>query len=110
MSSKLNKEHLLFDGDHSEDCLISSLTIPTALMLQVDVALGAEEMVEKLTEKNLELEEQIEELQEKANDLVSKLEWWSPSFFVFSFYSCLPLIHPFAFVRLCLVGGAKGTQ
>ena len=45
--------------------------MPTVLTLQVDVALGAEDMVEKLTEKNLDLEEQIQELQEKANDLVS---------------------------------------
>ena len=86
--------HLLFDSDHSKDSLISCLTTPTPLMLQVDVALGAEEMVEKLTEKNLELEEQIQELQEKANDLVSKLPCWSPPFFLFSYFH-LPLTLPF---------------
>ncbi|XP_076372177.1 dynactin subunit 1-like isoform X2 [Tachypleus tridentatus] len=36
---------------------------------QVDAALGAEEMVEQLTEKNLELEERIRELQETVDDL-----------------------------------------
>ncbi|XP_013781002.1 dynactin subunit 1-like isoform X2 [Limulus polyphemus] len=36
---------------------------------QVDAALGAEEMVEQLTEKNLELEEKIRELQETVDDL-----------------------------------------
>ena len=37
---------------------------------QVDAALGAEEMVEKLTDKNLELEEKIEQLSETVTDLV----------------------------------------
>ncbi|KAK7109531.1 dynactin subunit 1-like isoform X4 [Littorina saxatilis] len=36
---------------------------------QVDAALGAEEMVEKLSEKNLQLEERIEALEEEKNDL-----------------------------------------
>ena len=36
---------------------------------KVDFALGAEEMVEKLTDKNLELEEEIEKLQETVQDL-----------------------------------------
>jgi len=36
---------------------------------QVDLALGAEEMVEKLTDKNLEQEEQIENLEETIADL-----------------------------------------
>ena len=36
---------------------------------QVDVALGAEEMVEKLTDTNLELEEKIEALNETVADL-----------------------------------------
>ena len=40
-------------------------------LLQVDLALGAEEMVEKLTDKNLELEEKIEQLEETVTDLVS---------------------------------------
>ncbi|KAL8613299.1 hypothetical protein ACOMHN_052539 [Nucella lapillus] len=36
---------------------------------QVDAALGAEEMVEKLTERNLQLEEKIEAMEEEKNDL-----------------------------------------
>ena len=36
---------------------------------QVDDALGAEEMVEKLTDQNLELEEKIEQLNETVADL-----------------------------------------
>lgn len=36
---------------------------------QVDAALGAEEMVEQLTERNLTLEERVVELQESVNDL-----------------------------------------
>ena len=35
------------------------------------MALGAEEMVEKLTDKNLDLEEKIEQLEETVQDLVS---------------------------------------
>ena len=38
---------------------------------QVDIAVGAEDMVETLTERNLELEEKVTELQEKVDDLVS---------------------------------------
>ena len=37
------------------------------------MALGAEEMVEKLTDKNLDLEEKIEQLEETVQDLVSIL-------------------------------------
>lgn len=43
------------------------------LVGQVDAALGAEEMVEQLTEKNLQLEEQIAEISEEKADLVSGL-------------------------------------
>ena len=37
---------------------------------QVDSALGAEEMVEKLTERNLELEDKLAELREENTVLV----------------------------------------
>lgn len=41
-------------------------------VLQVDAALGAEEMVEMLTERNLDLEEKVRELRETVTDLVRK--------------------------------------
>ncbi len=37
---------------------------------QVDAALGADQMVSVLTEKNLELEEKLERIMEERNDLV----------------------------------------
>lgn len=37
---------------------------------QVDAALGAEEMVEMLTDRNLNLEEKVRELRETVGDLV----------------------------------------
>ena len=40
-------------------------------MCQVDAALGSEEMVETLTERNLDLEEKVRELRETVTDLVS---------------------------------------
>lgn len=42
-----------------------------SLFEQVDVAVGAEQMVEQLTDKNLDLEEQLQNLQENISDLVS---------------------------------------
>lgn len=43
----------------------------TCALFQVDAALGAEEMVETLTERNLDLEEKVRELRETVTDLVS---------------------------------------
>lgn len=41
-------------------------------VFQVDAALGAEEMVETLTERNLDLEEKVRELRETVSDLVRR--------------------------------------
>lgn len=41
-------------------------------VFQVDAALGAEEMVETLTERNLDLEEKVREMRETVTDLVSE--------------------------------------
>lgn len=49
--------------------LNSPPTLPR--LFQVDAALGAEEMVETLTERNLDLEEKVRELRETVTDLVS---------------------------------------
>lgn len=43
----------------------------TDLKEQVDTYLGAQEMVDILTTKNLTLEDQVRKLQETADDLVS---------------------------------------
>lgn len=40
----------------------------------MDAALGAEEMVETLTERNLDLEEKVRELRETVGDLVRQIE------------------------------------
>ena len=44
-------------------------TIIADLRLQLDNALGAEDMIESLTEKNLELQERIEELEQAIDEL-----------------------------------------
>lgn len=46
------------------------------------MALGAEEMVEKLTDKNLDLEEKIEQLEESVQDLVRTNSFFGKSFFL----------------------------
>lgn len=50
-----------------------NLTVLICLLMcvyQVDAALGSEEMVETLTERNLDLEEKVRELRETVTDLV----------------------------------------
>ena len=48
-------------------------TLPCPFPLaQVDAALGAEEMVEMLTDRNLNLEEKVRELRETVGDLVRR--------------------------------------
>lgn len=59
-----DKEKLTKDVAEAEDQL-------NELKEQVDAALGAEEMVENLTERNLTLEEKITELEENVADLES---------------------------------------
>lgn len=44
-------------------------------LCQVDAALGSEEMVETLTERNLDLEEKVRELKETVTDLVCTSEF-----------------------------------
>lgn len=57
---------LLLLGPHG-----STLPCPFPLA-QVDAALGAEEMVEMLTDRNLNLEEKVRELRETVGDLVRR--------------------------------------
>ncbi|XP_053407314.1 dynactin subunit 1-like isoform X3 [Mercenaria mercenaria] len=59
---KKDKERLTTDVSALNEQVIE-------LQEQVDAALGAEEMVEQLTEKNLTLEEQMQELQDEKTDL-----------------------------------------
>ena len=49
----------------------STLPCPFPLA-QVDAALGAEELVEMLTDRNLNLEEKVRELRETVGDLVRR--------------------------------------
>lgn len=44
--------------------------VTVLILCQVDAALGSEEMVETLTERNLDLEEKVRELRETVTDLV----------------------------------------
>lgn len=57
-------------------------------LYQVDAALGSEEMVETLTERNLDLEEKVRELRETVTDLVSAAEFMMHHHkFLFSIHS-----------------------
>lgn len=51
-------------------CDWSAIWEQICILCQVDAALGAEEMVETLTERNLDLEEKVRELRETVTDLV----------------------------------------
>lgn len=53
--------------------VLGHLLVVKLLFIQVDAALGAEEMVETLTDRNLALEEKLQELEEEKADLVSSI-------------------------------------
>ncbi|KAJ8398916.1 hypothetical protein AAFF_G00418240 [Aldrovandia affinis] len=59
---RLQKERLEEDGQQAERTI-------DELKEQVDAALGADEMVETLTERNLDLDEKVRELREAVQDL-----------------------------------------
>lgn len=63
---------------YTDACLRDSLHISDYAywyLCQVDAALGSEEMVETLTERNLDLEEKVRELKETVTDLVRSSEF-----------------------------------
>ena len=59
---KEQARRILFDDEHHTISL---------LLVQVDTCLGAQQMVDLLTNKNLSLEDQVRELQENVDNLVS---------------------------------------
>lgn len=65
------------------------LNVTCCGVFQVDAALGSEEMVETLTERNLDLEEKVRELRETVTDLVSRSTSARPPSFV-SPLTCFP--------------------
>ena len=66
------KEQVINENLHVHCTCTSRYSLrPSPLPLsQVDAALGAEEMVETLTNKNLDLEEKLEQLTDTVTDLV----------------------------------------
>jgi len=59
---------------HTKESLTQSEAIIEDLRQQLDTALGAEEMIEELTEKNMALSQQIEDLKAAVEDLESLKE------------------------------------
>ena len=74
--------HLTSEKARLSEELKQALEHTIELKEQVDAALGADQMVSVLTQKNLELEETVEKLTEERNDLVNYL---SCTFLVFFF-------------------------
>ncbi|KAL5111951.1 Dynactin subunit 1 [Taenia crassiceps] len=74
--SKLQTEvsHLSAERTRLSEELKQALEHTIELKEQVDAALGADQMVSVLTQKNLELEETVEKLTEERNDLESLCE------------------------------------
>lgn len=66
--------HLTTEKDRLAAELKQSLEQTIELKEQVDAALGADQMVSQLTQRNLELEEQLEKLTEERNDLEALCE------------------------------------
>lgn len=69
LQSEVN--HLTSEKARLTEELKQALEHSIELKEQVDAALGADQMVSVLTQKNLELEDKIEKLTEERNDLVS---------------------------------------
>ena len=67
--NKVKNEHT-----HTKEKLLESESIVVELREQLDTALGAEEIIEELTEKNMALSERIDEMRQTIEDLESLKE------------------------------------